>query len=781
MNKKTESLTTIQKAELVSGNSFWATREYEDAEVKSITFSDGPSGLRMQLLGKADSMGLKKSQPATCFPTHSSLSCSFNTELINGVGKRMGEEAACLGADVILAPAVNIKRNPLGGRNFEYFSEDPYLSGVLGAEFINGVQSQGVGACIKHFAANNKELGRTVYDSAVDMRTLREIYLTAFEIAVTKAKPVAVMTSYNKLNGVYCNENEWLINDVLRGEWGHDGIVVSDWGGTYDRVAAIKAGADLEMPLCKFSKDEVLSAIEEGALKEEELTACADRIVELSDKLNGEKSLTICDFDEHAIYAAKCAMECAVLLKNDGVLPLKEGVKFAVVGGIAKNPVIQGGGSSKVNPTHMSTLYGSLSRLSGFSSYSQGYFTNGLCSTLLINNALLDVDSADVIICCIGVTKGDAEGSDKKHIRLPKNQIELLNALHKTGKPIIAVLSCGGAIETDWDDCVNALVYAGLNGQGGARAIKDILTGKVNPSGKLSETFPIRAEDSPSYTEFNTSPYTAIYKEGMNVGYRYFHGNNVKYPFGYGLSYTSFKYSNLEVDEKGVTFTLENIGDCKGAEAVQTYITFPQSANAPTIQLKGFKKVVLEKGESASVYIPFDEYSFRSFDAENNKWVKVTGEYTVFVGSSSCDFKLSGKINIKGDAKEAAPCKTDGLKCEEYPLNFDDKGRIIADMHTPIGELVNSKACLIRLGIRRALFFTAHNPTVNGTMRYATVRTAAQFRKFDKVQAEGLLEVFNGKYFKGLYKIICGEKQEETADNEENSENKEESGDKEEK
>jgi len=747
MNGKTEKLTVLQRAQLTSGKTFWQTHGFEEAGVESLFFSDGPAGLRTQS-GKGDSLGLNSSAPSTCFPAHSALACSFNAELVKKVGFSIGAEAAKAGVDVLLAPAINIKRNPLNGRNFEYFSEDPFLSGVMGREYISGVQESGVGACVKHFAANNREFGRTVCDSAVDTRTLREIYLTPFEIAVKGAKPAAVMTAYNRLNGVYCNENKRLITEMLRGEWGHDGIVVSDWGGTNDRVAAIKAGADLEMPCCKFSADEIMQALEMGELQEEELNACADRIVCLSERLkSGERHGDIAGED----FAEKCAEECAVLLKNDGVLPLKGGEKLALIGDLAENPAYQGGGSSHVNPTCLTRLTDCMSVLG----FERGYKANGKKSKRLIRRALKLAARADVIICVVGLSAGDAEGVDRENIRLPENQTELLSALKGTGKRVVAVLSCGGAVETDWDDGVNALLFAGLNGQSGAAAVKKILTGEANPSGKLAETFPEKLEDLPSVGYFKGNAYGTEYKEGMRVGYR---GTGAaKYPFGFGLSYTAFDYSDIKTDGSGAEFTLKNAGDYDGAEAVQLYIGYPESANELPVQLKGFKKVYLRAGESARIRIPFDEYSFRSFDTKSGRWVTVGGRYKIYIGASSQDLRLLSDMEIEGtEGVPAADCTK--VRAEEYPITLNKKGRVIADFRTPFSELKNSRGALSRLAVKFALAVAGRSPTAGGTMRYVTLRTAAQFARFDGVRASGLVDFFGGKYFKGIRKIIRGKK-----------------------
>ncbi|MBD5583720.1 MAG: glycosyl hydrolase [Clostridia bacterium] len=757
MTEKTPELTIQQKTLLVSGKSFWRTYDFEEAGVNGLLITDGPAGLRLQPDKKADSLGLNVSRPSTCFPAHSALACSFDKALIKSVGKRIGQEATSFGVNVLLAPAVNIKRNPLCGRNFEYFTEDPYLCGALAKEYIEGVQSEGVGACIKHFACNNKELGRTVYDSAVDVRTLREIYLTAFEIAITEAKPVAVMTAYNRLNGTFCNENEWLLQKVLREEWGHNGIVVSDWGGTYDRVSAIKAGADLEMPQCKFSANEITSALENAELSEEELTACTDRIEKLSKKLTAPREATACDFEEHAEFAVTCAESCAVLLKNDGVLPLNGSEKFVLIGEFAKTPVYQGGGSSHVNPTKITSLYGCLKDKTGFSGYSRGYRADGKKSKKLVNKALKLAKNVQTVIISVGLSAGDSEGIDRDNIRLPDGQTGLISALVSAGKKVIAVLSCGGAVETDWDNGVSALLFAGLNGQGGAEATGNILFGKANPSGKLAETFPLSLEDVPSTAFFNNDPYKVEYKEGMDVGYRYFYGKQLKYPFGFGLSYSAFEYSDLTVEEDGVSFNLKNTGSLDGAEVCQLYIGYPENAHAPQIQLKGFEKVYLTAGEVKRVQIPFDGYSFRSFNALKNKWEVAKGKYALYIGSSSEHLHLKGYLEKEG-VEEIPPADTSHLAGKDYPVPCDRKGRVVVDLHTPFSEIARSRARLMRLAIKITLKVTKNSPTFGGTIKFAHVRTGAQFTRFDAVQADGLLRLFNGKYFSGVYKIIRGEK-----------------------
>ncbi|MDE7306512.1 MAG: glycoside hydrolase family 3 C-terminal domain-containing protein, partial [Clostridia bacterium] len=489
-DEKLKNLSINKKAALFTGADYWNTARIDEALLPSVRFSDGPTGVRAQN-GKGDNLGRNSSLPATCFPTHSALACSWNKSLLSETGARIGKEAAHFGVDVILAPDLNIKRNPLCGRNFEYFSEDPYLNGKLGAAYASGVASSGTGACLKHFAANNREFGRMVCDSVVDGRTLREIYLTAFEIAVKESKPSAVMTAYNLLNGSYCNENKFLL-DILRGEWGFDGVVVSDWGGTHDRVAALCAGADIEMPRCAFSENEIKSAAKCGDINEN-IDACMERIANFARR---EKAETNCDFDENARFAKTCADECAVLLKNEGALPLICEEKVALVGRFAKEPLIQGGGSSKVNPKATVSLYDCLkSKICGFAT---GYKKSGKSSARLSRRALKLCKNAEKVVFCFGLDGGDCEGADRRNLNLPENQISLFKKICAVNKSVVAVIFGGSVVDVSWDETACAVLFAGLAGQASARAVADILYGKVNPSGKLAETYPVNISCVPS-------------------------------------------------------------------------------------------------------------------------------------------------------------------------------------------------------------------------------------------------------------------------------------------
>lgn len=722
-----KNLTLTEKTRLLTGDGYWTSVALKDAGIPSIRFSDGPAGLRSQG-GKGDNLGENKSFPATCFPAHSALACSWNKNLCAVTGKSIGEEAVSFGTDILLAPDLNIKRDPFNGRNFEYFSEDPYLNGKLGAAYASGVQSAGAGACLKHFAANNREFARMVCNSVVDERTLREIYLTGFEIAVKESKPAAVMTAYNMLNGVYCNENSHLLREILRGEWGFEGITVSDWGGTSSRPAAVRAGGDLEMPSCKFSAGEVEEAISRGELGESAIDASVVRIVKFARRKRSFENHDV--FGAHGYFAETCAEECAVLLKNDGALPLRETDKIALIGGAAVNPIIQGGGSSKVNPEYTYSLLECMTdKISGFESGKSEKRALKLCA------------SADTVIFCAG-HDGDREGCDRETLSLPEKQVALLKKITKLKKRVIVVLFCGSAVDTEWDKDVNALLFAGLGGQAGARAVANILTGRVCPSGKLAETFPLSAEKP------EKDPYCEVYSEGMRVGYR--SGKAAKYPFGFGLSYAKFVYSNLYINEKGAAFDLTNVGAVRGAEAVQLYVRFPDGANAPFKQLKGFDKILLSPGEARQVFIPFDEYTFRAYDAIKNKWVKVAGKYEIMIGASSEDIRLSRHIETAGDSAFVPAPDVSSLKPAEYPVQRDGKGRVIADRHTPLCELKNAKGRFGRCFARFALWVVRNKKTVHGSMEYLPLRALGQFGKFGKNRLDGFILMCNGKLFKGL-------------------------------
>jgi beta-glucosidase len=625
-------LTAEQKASLCLGTDFWHTAavkgEGEAGGVESVTLSDGPHGLRKKTGGFRDS-----SEPATCFPTAGCLAGSWDPSLVREVGAALAAEARAQGVDVVLGPGLNIKRHPLCGRNFEYYSEDPYLAGHLAAACVEGIQSLGVGACVKHFAANNQETDRMRVSADIDERTLREIYLSGFEHVITAARPWAVMSSYNRLNGTYTSHDEWLLTHVLRGEWGFDGIVMSDWGAVHDRVAALIAGLDLEMPpKLGVSDAAILRALREGSLPLETLDEAAARVVSLA--LRARSSSGQGSLDHHEL-ARRAAGESAVLLKNEfAVLPLTDdpGLTIAVLG----DPVFQGGGSSEVNPLRVDNV------------------RSELAAALPAVTFVSDPDGADVIIAILTLSEGsDSEGADRTDIDLPEEQTEMLGRLAGTA-PIVAVLCTGGVVRTStWGLCARAIVSFGLAGQAAGGAIADVLTGKVNPSGKLAETVPVRLQDCPAFLNFPGDEGHVRYGEGVFVGYRGYDASDarVSYPFGHGLSYTTFEYGGLTVSGQQVSCTVTNTGSRAGAEVVQLYVGDSHArVRRPVRELRGFTKVSLSPGASSQVTFTLSDRDLSYWSVKLGGWVLEPGVFRVYVGSSSRDIRLSGPVPVTGPA-----------------------------------------------------------------------------------------------------------------------------------
>lgn len=653
-------LTLEEKAALLSGKSVWETRAISRLQIPSIFCSDGPHGIRKQA-GAGDHLGLNASLPATCFPTAAAIANSWDEALGMEIGKALGEEALAQDVQVLLGPGLNIKRSPLCGRNFEYFSEDPYLAGKMAAAYAEGIQSQGIVACPKHFAVNSQELRRMAMNAVVDERTLREIYLTGFEIAVKEGCAGAIMTSYNEVNGVYANENMHLLQDILRNKWGFDGIVITDWGGSNDHVNGVKAESNLEMPAPGLdSAREVVKAVQNNTLTMEELDTCVGRLLDTvlavssrtKDKTTDKKRT----FDEQAHHnlARRAAAESAVLLKNeDGILPLPPKSKVAVIGDFAVDPRYQGAGSSMVNPTRLETIE---NVIGGYDlqvlGISRGYLRNGEEDESLKKEALDLAEKADIVLFFFGLDElSESEGLDRNHMRIPQNQIDLLGALAQANGSVVGILSAGAAIEMPWHSCCKAILHGYLNGQAGAGAVLDILTGLVNPSGRLNETYPFRLEDTPAYRNFPGKERNAEYREGLYVGYRYYDSSllRVLYPFGFGLSYTDFEYSDLEVKPEGVEFTLTNTGERDGAEVAQLYIALPEpKVFRPEKELKGFVKVFLKARESRRVFIPFDDKTFRYWNVKTDRWEIEGGNYQIVVAASAADLRLVGRLIVEG-------------------------------------------------------------------------------------------------------------------------------------
>ena len=655
-----KALSLEQKCALLSGADTFRSRGLPQYGIPAIWLSDGPHGLRKQA-GESDHLGLNPSEPATCFPTASAVAASWDPALGEEIGRALGQEAAAQDVAVLLGPGLNTKRSPLCGRNFEYFSEDPYLAGKMAAAYIRGIQANGVAACPKHFAANSQELRRMATDSVVDERTLRELYLTNFEIAVTEGHPKTIMTSYNLVNGTYANENLHLLKKVLRDTWGFDGAVITDWGGSNDHALGVKNGSTLEMPAPGLdSVRELVHAVQNGKISEADINARLEELLALVDSTTAAlaKAPKTIDWDAHHALARKAAAESVVLLKNKGgLLPLDPGAKVAVIGDFAKTPRYQGAGSSMVNAPKVDNFL-DLFQQSGLNcaGYAQGFDRYGKPDASLQAKAVELAAGADVVLLFLGLDEvKESEGLDRANMQLAQNQLDLLLAVHRANPRLVVVLSCGSAVESIWQSHCQALVWAGLGGQAGAGAVLDVLTGKVNPAGRLAETWPLHCEDNPSYKHFGGEGRTVEYREGLYVGYRYYQTADVPvaFPFGYGLSYTEFAYSGLKATPEGVTLTVQNTGERAGDEVVQVYIAKPDAKIfRPAQELKGFARVHLEAGESRTVTIPLDGKAFRYWNDPADRWAVEGGVYEVRVGSSSTDIRLTASVTVasSGDA-----------------------------------------------------------------------------------------------------------------------------------
>jgi len=645
-----------EKASLCSGGDFWHTKSIDRLGVPSMMLTDGPHGLRKQL-GKSDHAGLNKSVPATCFPTASALANTWDTELIEKLGSYLGAEAAAEDVSVLLGPGLNIKRDPRCGRNFEYFSEDPYLAGKMAAALIRGIQSQGVSACPKHFAVNSQEHRRMSIDEIVDERALREIYLEGFRYAVTEGKPKCLMSSYNRINGIYANENTHTMSDILRGEWGYNGVVVTDWGGNNDRVAGLKAGNQLEMPSTNGMTDkDIVEAVREGRLDEAVLDDAVDKILSLlydTQKALGKgRRFT---WAEHHAFARELAARCAVLVKNEnGILPLKDGTAVAVIGDFAKNPRYQGAGSSLIAPTRLDNALEELEKTGLWvMDYAQGFKRSGGESAGLRKEALALAENADITLLFMGLDEAsEAEGVDRKHIRVNENQLKLLKELYDRGRKVVVVFTGGAPVECQWMKYAQAVLLPYLGGQAGAGAVADILTGKKCPSGKLAETYPMRQSDMPTAAIYPGRELTAEHRESIYVGYRYYLSAGVKtaLPFGFGLSYTEFEYSGLSIENGCVSFVVTNTGKCTGTECAQLYIQPPTGGSfRPLRELKGFAVAELRPGESKRLSIKLDEHSFALYSVDKSAWICPAGDYKVQIAASSEDIRLEAEHFVPGE------------------------------------------------------------------------------------------------------------------------------------
>lgn len=779
-----------EKCYLLSGKDFWQTRSIKRLGIPNMTMADGPHGVRKQE-GEGDQLGLNASVPATCFPTAAAVANSWDPALGEELGRCLGEEAACQNVDVLLGPGINIKRSPLCGRNFEYFSEDPYLTGKLAAGYVRGIQEYGVSACLKHFAVNSQELRRMASDSILDERTFREIYLTAFEIAVKEADSHSVMSSYNRINGVYASENKHLLREILKDEWGFDGFTVTDWGGSNDHVSGVIAGTHLEMPTSGGDSDvELVKAVRLGKVPKSWLDTMVDELLKVIfsttsavSKLKGKNF----DVEAHHAVARKVSEESIVLLKNeDNILPLAGGTKVALIGDFAENPRYQGAGSSLVNPTKLESIKQVIQNFDlDCAGYARGYDRVGPANAALEKEACTLAKNVDVVLLCIGLDEIlESEGLDRQHMKMSQSQVQLLNKLAKVNKRIVVLFSGGSPVEMPWLDKCKALVHGYLSGQAGASAVLKVVTGEVNPSGKLAETYPLHYEDVPSAPYFPSKERSVEYREGLYVGYRYYETAQVPvlFPFGFGLSYTTFAYSDLKAAPEKVTFTLTNTGKTDGAEVTQLYISAKNSkVYRPAKELKGFSKVFLKAGESKEVTIKLDDKAFRYFNIRTNHFEVEGGEYEVLIGASAADIRLSKCVSIQG-TDAPPPCDQDkmadyysgnvkNISDTEFAAllghgipagNWDAAG--LLDMNDALCQMYYAKNVLARLAYKvlTKMLKKAEakgKPNLNLLFIYNM-----PFRGIAKMtggvvsmeMAEGILTIVNGHFFKGFGRLAGG-------------------------
>ena len=778
-----KKLTLEEKCALLSGAETFKTRGMPEHGIPQIWLSDGPHGLRKQA-GESDHLGLNPSVPATCFPTASAVANSWDAALGEEIGAALGEEAAAQEVSVVLGPGLNMKRNPLCGRSFEYFSEDPYLAGKLAAGYIRGIQSKGVAACPKHFAVNSQETRRMASDSIVDERTLREIYLTGFEIAVKEGHPRSIMSSYNLVNGTYANENKHLLMEILRGEWGFDGAVITDWGGSNDHALGVKNGSTLEMPAPGGdSVRELLAAVESGKITESDIDARLSELLPLVFDTKAALDAAPREFDAaaHHALARRAAEESLVLLKNESsLLPLAAGSKVAVIGGFAKNPRYQGAGSSMVNSTQVDVLLDKLidSELNVIG-YQQGFDRHGKPDAALQKSACELAAQADTVILCMGLDEiAESEGLDRSNLRLAQNQVDLLQAVAAVNPKIVVVLYSGSVVETPWLDNCQALLYAALGGQAGAGAVADALTGKVNPCGKLAETWPLTYADVPSAADFATRRKTVEYREGLYIGYRYFTTAEkaVRFPFGYGMSYTTFAYSDLAADEQGVSLTVTNTGSVAGTEIVQLYVAKKDSELfRPAKELKGFARVTLAPGEKQRITIMLDDKAFRFWNVKANRWEIEGGEYELLVGASVEDIRLCEKISVHGTAA-VHPYEDRDLDCyyKGNVLHVSDadfekllghpipNGKTKIDRNLTLGELNHARSPLgwlvwLVLTILLDVSYKRGKPDLNILFQYnMPLRALAKMTNgaISMGMVDGIVMELQGFWILGLVRVI---------------------------
>ncbi len=801
-----EKMSLKQKADFVSGYDYWHLEEAEELGLPKIMITDGPHGLRKQN-PNGKGVGLGNSYPATCMPPAATSACSWDEELLREEGETLAEECLQEKVSVILGPGTNIKRSPVCGRNFEYFSEDPLLAGKMSAGLINGCQSKGIGTSLKHFACNSQEAFRMIINEVIDERTMREIYFPAFEIAVKEAQPWTIMNSYNRINGVYASQNDWLQNKVARDEWGFEGLFVTDWGASVDRVPGLEAGTDLEMPSSgTLNSERIIAAVENGVLDEAVLDEGVDNVVDLIIKSKPalEKDFKY-DVEAHHAVARKVAEGSMVLLKNDdNILPLKSNAKIAVIGEMAKAPRYQGAGSSVINPTKLDNAYDSLIELGADVTYAQGYYKapptkkdkNRKSESELTAEAVKAAEAADVALVFIGLTEEfEAEGYDRDNIDMPAAHNALVSEVVKANPNTVVVLAGGSVVNMPWIEDVKALLNMGLSGQAGGSAAANILMGKVNPSGKTAETYPLSFDENPVYGNYPGSPVISEHKESIYIGYRYYDTakKDVLFPFGFGLSYTTFEYSDIKLSESEikdnetvtVSFKIKNTGDMDGAEIAQVYVADKESTIfRPEKELRAFTKVFIKAGEEKEVSVTLGKRAFAYYNTNIGDWHVETGEFAVLVGSSSRDIRLEAAVNVIStveaeipDYKKSAPAyytaDIAGMNGGQWAAVY---GQQLPSAERDTSAKITIYNCLDdashtkwggRIGrlIQSVITKFASAETGDGAMLQAMAVQipmrnfiSMSMGVFSPKMAEGLLQILNDdeSTFKGVCKILGG-------------------------
>ena len=783
-----EKMTLTEKAILMSGRDIFSTMPFEQHGIPSLSLADGPNGLRKQL-GSADHLGLAESMKATCFPTSATIANSWDELLAQEVGAAIGDEALVQGVNVVLGPGLNIKRNPLCGRNFEYYSEDPYLSGKMAAALTTGIQSKGVSACPKHYAVNNQELRRLSNDSVLDERTLREIYLANFEIAIKESSPLFLMTSYNRINGTFANEHEHLLSNILYKEWGYAGVIVTDWGGSNDHVEGVRHGSHLEMPSTKMPGAlEIINAVEDGKLAEELLDQRVDELLTVTLKLKGNSPSN--DLSEQLItknheIAKKAARNSIVLLKNENdILPVKPDVKVAIVGDFAEVARYQGAGSSKVNPTKVDSV---LSVIKDYpldqASFSRGYERGQPINEQLVAEAVENAKQADVVIVFAGLDEiSEVEGAERAHINMPAVQNHLIDQLAAANQNIVVVISSGSVIHMPWEDKVAGILHGYLGGQAGAGAMLEVITGMYNPSGKLNETYPLDYEDVPNAHYYPGMEKTSEYRESIFVGYRYYETANVpvKYPFGFGLSYTTFAYSDLAIDGYKITFTVKNTGTVAGEEVSQVYLQAPgQFVFRAKKELVGFAKTELAAGEAKQVTIQLNERSFQYFNVKTNQWETEAGAHKILVSASASEVMLADVVELEattttqpydvdvmanfmvGNVQNVTDDEFKALLGKQIPARQWDTLRPL-DVNDTISQLYYARSFVARLAYKiingkKEKSEKAGKPDLDILYVYNM-----PFRGMSKMlggnvnmeMVDAMMIIINGRFWRGLGKLI---------------------------